>query len=100
VNSLLVALQLLLLLPMAALLVLAFRTSRADRRRHNGFMGMAFLIALAASVAALTSLALAIGGEEEVEPVLTFLPPALTLLAGALVARRALSRPAPRARPG
>lgn len=91
-NAYLIFLQLLLLLPMAALAVLAHRTSRANRTRQTGFLGLAFLIGLAAAVAALMSLALAIGGDEVVDPLLSFAPPVLTLLAGVVVARRALAR--------
>ena len=92
-NAFLVTLQLLLLPPMAALAVLAHRTSRAHRSRHAGFLGLAFLIGLAAAAIALISLALALGDDEVVDPLLTFVPPSLTLLAGLLVARRGLARP-------
>jgi hypothetical protein len=91
-NAFLVTLQLLLLLPMASLAVLAYRTSRAHRARQTGFLGLAFLIGLASAVMALMSLALAFGDDEAVDPLLTFVPPALTLLAGLLVARRGLAR--------
>lgn len=91
-NAYFVAFQLLLLLPMVSLAVLAHRTSRAHRLRQNGFLGLAFLIGLAAAVTALLSLALAVGGEESVDPLLSFVPPLLTLAAGALVARRGLAR--------
>ncbi len=49
-NAYIVAFQLLLLLPMVSLVVLAHRTSRAQRSRQNGFLGLAFLIGLAAAV--------------------------------------------------
>lgn len=91
-NAFLVALQLLLLLPMVSIAVLAHLTSRAHRARQNGFLGLAFLIGLLAAVTALVSLALAVGGEEPVDPMLSFVPPLLTLAAGALVARRGLAR--------
>lgn len=99
-NTVLVVLQLLLLLPMAALAVLAHRTSRAHRSRHTGFLGLAFLIGLASVALALVSLALAFGDEEAGDPLLTFVPPALTLVAGMLVARRGLTRPTRRPRRG
>ena len=49
-------------------------------------------IALAAILGALGSLALAFGGEDPVDPVLSFVPPMLTLAAAGLVARRGLAR--------
>ncbi len=91
-NAYIVAFQLLLLLPMVALVVLAHRTSRAQRTRQNGFLGLAFLIGLAAAVGALLSLAIGVGGEESVDLLLSFVPPLLTLAAGGLVARRSLAR--------
>lgn len=91
-NAYFIAIQLLLLLPMVGIAVLAHRTSRAHRSRQGGFLGLAFILGLAAAVTALCSLALAVGGEEPVDPVLSFLPPMLTLAAGVVVARRGLAR--------
>lgn len=91
-NALLVTLQLLLLLAMVSLAVLAHRTSRGQRARQTGFLGLAFLIGLVSTMLALISLAMAFGADEVEDPLLTFVPPALTLLAGALVVRRGLAR--------
>lgn len=91
-NAYLVAFQLLLLLPMVSIAVLSHRTSRAHRSRHGGFLGLAFLIGLASAVTAMISLAIAVGGDETVDPLLSFLTPTLTLATAALVARRGLAR--------
>lgn len=99
-QNLVLVLQLLLLPVMVALAVLALRTSRARRSRHHGYLGLAFLTALSAALLALVSLSLVFSGDEPVDPVLGFLPPALTLAAGVLVARRGLADPARAARRG
>jgi hypothetical protein len=91
-SPILVTLQLLLLLPALPLVVMSHRTSRSQRSRHNSFVAVASLVGLVAAVLALVNLALVLGGDETVDPVLSFVPPLFTLLACGLALRRGLSQ--------
>ncbi|MBT9488308.1 MAG: hypothetical protein IV093_12435 [Rubrivivax sp.] len=91
-NPILVTLQLLLLLPALPLAVMSHRTSRSQRARHNSFVAVGSLVGLLAAVLALVSLALVLGGDETVDPVLSFVPPFFTLLACGAALHRGLSQ--------
>jgi formate-dependent nitrite reductase membrane component NrfD len=91
-SPILVALQLLLLLPALPLAVMSHRTSRSQRARHNSFVAVGSLVGLLAAVLALVSLALVLGGDDTVDPVLSFVPPLFTLLACGKALHRGLSQ--------
>lgn len=91
-SPILVTLQLMLLLPALPLAVMSHRTSRSQRARHNSFVAVASLVGLVATVLALVNLALVLGGDETVDPVLSFVPPMFTLLACGLALHRGLSQ--------
>ena len=97
-DTLLVTLQLLLLLPSVPLAAMSWRSSRALRSRHQGFLATAALLGTLAGLLGLVSLALALGQEAPVDALLLFAPPVATLLLCAGVVRRALSVDAARAR--
>jgi hypothetical protein len=88
VVALVITLQLLLLLPALPLVAMSQRTSRAHRSRHQGFVALATAIGLLSTVLGLTSLALAFDATETVGPLLSFVPPVLTIGACAFVLRR------------
>jgi hypothetical protein len=90
-DTLIVTLQLLLLLPALPLAVMSQRTSRAHRERHSGYVAVAALLGLAAGMLALLSLAIVLGSEEPVDMAMSFAPPVLTLLACGWVARRGMT---------
>ena len=90
VYALVITLQLLLLLPALPLVAMSQRTSRAHRSRHQGFVALAAVIGLLSTVLGLTSLALTMDAAETVDPLLSFVPPVLTLGACAFVLRRGL----------
>lgn len=88
--ALVITLQLLLLLPALPLVAMSQRTSRAHRGRHQGFVALAAGIGLLSTVLGLTSLALAFDATETVDPLLSFVPPVLTIAACTFVLRRGL----------
>lgn len=90
-DTLLVTMQLLLLLPAVPLAAMSWRSSRALRARHQGFLAAAALLGTTAGLLGLVSLALAFGQEAPVDGWLLFGPPVTTLLLCAAVVRRALS---------
>ncbi len=100
-SSFIVILQVFLLLPALPLAMLSHRTPRARRSRHGSFLALASVLALGAALGALVSLSLVLGGDEEVDPLLSFVAPLFTLCACGYVLRRGLSAPpARRHRPG
>lgn len=92
-GSFIVTLQVFLLLPALPLAMLSYRTPRARRSRHGTFLAAASLLALGAAMGALVSLSLVLGGDEAVDPLLSFLTPMLTLGACGFVLRRGMSAP-------
>ena len=74
---------------------------RARRSRHGSYLAAASLLALGAVMGTLISLSLSLGGEHDIDPLLSFVVPALTLGACGFVVRRGmLAPPARRHRPG
>lgn len=90
-EPIVITLQLLLLLPSLPLAVMSRRTSRGQRSRHQAHVAVACLIGVLTLMLTLLSLAMALGDERALDPVLSFAPPALSLLACVLVVRRGLA---------
>jgi hypothetical protein len=88
-NTSLVSLQLGLLVLGLPLLATSVRTTRLNRTRHQACMALAALLALLVSVLAMLSLA-DLGGAADSDLVLSFVPPAITLLMCGVVLRRGL----------
>lgn len=100
-SSFIATLQIFLLLPALPLAMLSHRTQRARRSRHGSYLAAASLLALGAAMGALISLSLSLGGEDDIDPLLSFVVPMLTLGACGFVVRRGmLAPPARRHRPG
>jgi hypothetical protein len=92
-SSFIATLQIFLLLPALPLAMLSHRTPRARRSRHGGFLAAASLLALGAAMGALVSLSLVLGGDDAVDPLLSFVTPLLTLGACGFVLRRGMMAP-------
>jgi hypothetical protein len=90
-----ITVQLGLFLLALPLLLLSVRTSRGQRGAHSAFTAGGAVLSLAALLLLLASLSV-IAGEEEIDVLLTVLPPLLTMIGCAWVIRRgveAQSRP-------
>jgi len=90
-ESIVITLQLLLLLPSLPLAVMSHRTSRGQRARHQGYLAVACLLGLLTLMLAMVSLAIVFSDEPSTDPLLNFAPPMLTLLACMAVVRRGLA---------
>lgn len=100
-SSFIATLQIFLLLPALPLALLSHRTPRARRSRHGSYLAAASLLALGAAMGALISLSLILADDHEVDPMLSFAVPLLTIAACAFVLRRGmLAPPTRRHRPG
>jgi len=97
-SSFIATLQVLLLLSALPLVMLSLRTSRAHRNRHGSYMAAASMMALLAGMGALISLSLALGDDDAIDHLLSFVPPTITLAASAAVLRRGMSDPTRRHR--
>jgi hypothetical protein len=99
-SAFIATLQIFLLLPALPLVMLSYRTPRRRNSRHGSYVAAASILGLLAAMGALISLSLVLGGDEPVDPMLSFAPPLMTGVAVILVLRRGMSSPAGRRRPG
>lgn len=91
-DTVLIALQLLLLLIALPLLATSLRTSRARRSRHSGFLAIAVLLLILALIGTLLAVAHALESVQ-MDYALLFTPPAFTVLLCFWVVWRAMSAP-------
>lgn len=97
-NTVFVTLQMILLMIMLPVFVLSLRTSRKRRSRHAGFLTVAVLASLLATIVALLSVASS-ADVVDFEYGLSFGPPALTIGFGLWVIWRASMGGQHRSRP-